>query len=278
MVGNLLLAPISVLVIMYFVNQPQLGQFRANSGRNLVLGITVLFSLALVVMGCGVVPMSASSRTDVVRDIEAGGVVAVIRLTDAEQMRAVAEALLEGGVRALEVTMTVPRAVTLIEELATSLPPDVIVGAGTVLDPETARQVILAGADSSRARVQARGDRDVPSLRHRGHARVLHAHGDSGGLGSGADIVKVFRRPHSGLALQGRARPAAAGAPHAHRRRDARERGEWIRSGAVAIGVGTALVDRKAVAERRFDAITASARHFVGSGQDGAGLTAAGCR
>ena len=51
MVGNLLLAPISVLVIMYFVNQPQLGSFRANTGRNVVLGITVLFSLALVVNG-----------------------------------------------------------------------------------------------------------------------------------------------------------------------------------------------------------------------------------
>jgi Mn2+/Fe2+ NRAMP family transporter len=51
MVGNLLIAPVSVLVIMYFVNQPRLGGFRANLGRNVVLGITVLFSLALVIHG-----------------------------------------------------------------------------------------------------------------------------------------------------------------------------------------------------------------------------------
>jgi hypothetical protein len=51
MVGNLLLAPVSVLIIMYFVNQARLGEFRANTGRNVVLGITVLFSLALVING-----------------------------------------------------------------------------------------------------------------------------------------------------------------------------------------------------------------------------------
>jgi manganese transport protein len=51
MVGNLILAPIAVLVIMYFVNQPQLGAFRAGVGRNLVLGLTVLFALALVLNG-----------------------------------------------------------------------------------------------------------------------------------------------------------------------------------------------------------------------------------
>jgi Mn2+/Fe2+ NRAMP family transporter len=53
MVGNLVLAPVAVLVIMYFVNQRQLGEFKANTGRNLVLGLTVLFSLALVLNGLG---------------------------------------------------------------------------------------------------------------------------------------------------------------------------------------------------------------------------------
>jgi hypothetical protein len=51
MVGNLLLAPVAVLVIMYFVNQPGLGEFRANTGRNIVLGLTALFALALVING-----------------------------------------------------------------------------------------------------------------------------------------------------------------------------------------------------------------------------------
>jgi RsiW-degrading membrane proteinase PrsW (M82 family) len=51
MVGNLILAPVAVLVIMYFVNQPRLGEFRANAGRNIVLGLTALFALALVING-----------------------------------------------------------------------------------------------------------------------------------------------------------------------------------------------------------------------------------
>ena len=85
-------------------------------------------------------------RADAVRAIADSGVVAVIRLADPSRLAAVAEALLEGGVRAIEVTMTVPRAVQLIETLAASAPSDALIGAGTVLDAETARQVILAGA------------------------------------------------------------------------------------------------------------------------------------
>ena len=61
-------------------------------------------------------------------------------------MRAVADALLEGGVRAIEVTMTVPRAVELIGELSGTVPSDVVIGAGTVLDSSTALKVIGAGA------------------------------------------------------------------------------------------------------------------------------------
>ena len=90
--------------------------------------------------------MSKASRAEVVRAIEASGVVAVIRLLDGAVGHEVALALAEGGVTALEVTMTVPGAVGLIEQLSQTLPSTVLIGAGTVLDPETARSVILAGA------------------------------------------------------------------------------------------------------------------------------------
>ena len=72
-------------------------------------------------------------RVETVRRLEGAGVVAVIRLADGAALRAVADALAAGGVRALEVTMTVPRAVALIEELTAALPAEFIVGAGTVL-------------------------------------------------------------------------------------------------------------------------------------------------
>ena len=78
------------------------------------------------------------SRTDVVRAIEASGVVAVIRLKDAGKLRSVVDALIEGGVTAMEVTMTVPGAVEVIRDLNARFGRDVLLGAGTVLSPEVA--------------------------------------------------------------------------------------------------------------------------------------------
>ena len=214
--------------------------------------------------------MSAhATRGDIVRDIEHSGVIAVIRLPDAGQLRAAADALAEGGVRVLEVTMTVPGAVRIIEELSAALPAGILVGAGTVVDAETARQVILAGARFVVSPVFR------PELIETGHVHdipvmpgcftpteILTA------WDAGADVVKVF--------------PATALGPTFFR--DVRgplpqvklmptggvtveNAGDWIRAGAVARGVGTALVDREAVRERRFGHITAQARRFVAAVQ-----------
>ena len=85
-------------------------------------------------------------RRETVRRIEELGIVAVIRLRDPGKLRAVVDAIMAGGVRALEVTMTVPGAVELIRGLAPTLPEGFLLGAGTVIDPETARAVVDAGA------------------------------------------------------------------------------------------------------------------------------------
>src|SRR3954471_9851077 len=90
--------------------------------------------------------METTGRTAVVRELETLGVVAVIRLKDPARLRAVVDALADGGVRALELTMTVPGAVELIRTLASSLPAGFLLGAGTVTDADTARAVIDAGA------------------------------------------------------------------------------------------------------------------------------------
>src|SRR5436190_11951322 len=89
---------------------------------------------------------SLDSREAVVRAIQDFGIVAVIRMKDPAKLRAVVDALADGGVRALEVTMTVPNAVALIRELAPTLPHGFLLGAGTVVDADTARAVIDAGA------------------------------------------------------------------------------------------------------------------------------------
>jgi len=91
-------------------------------------------------------PRNVPGRAEIVRTIEDCGVVAVIRMREPEKLRAVVNALADGGVRALEVTMSVPRAIDLIGELAPTMPAGFVLGAGTVLDAETARLAILAGA------------------------------------------------------------------------------------------------------------------------------------
>src|ERR1700753_2891659 len=74
------------------------------------------------------------------------GVVAVVRSPNGDVVADVAEALLAGGVEAIEITFTVPRAHQVLEQVAHRLGNKIVLGAGTVLDPETARTAILAGA------------------------------------------------------------------------------------------------------------------------------------
>src|SRR5262245_754009 len=88
----------------------------------------------------------SKNREAVTAAIEREGIVAVIRLKDPAKVQCVVEAIAEGGVRAIEVTMTVPGAIGLIADLAPKMPKGFLLGAGTVIDPDTAGKVIDAGA------------------------------------------------------------------------------------------------------------------------------------
>ena len=220
----------------------------------------------------------SGARQRVVSRLEAAGVIAVIRLADGGALRAVAEALAEGGVTALEVTMTVPRAVTLIEELAASLPATFMVGAGTVLDAETTRQVIDAGAQFvvspvfRPSVVAAAHQRDVVGIPGCfTPTEILNA------WDAGADIVKVFPATALGPGFFSDLRgplPQVRLMPTGGVTRD--NAGDWIRAGAIAIGVGTALVDRQAVADGHFERITQNARHFIEAVQHARGAAKVG--
>src|SRR4030095_7362055 len=87
-----------------------------------------------------------SARAAVIAAIEEAGVVAIIRMKEPERVRAVVDAIADGGVRALEITMTVPGAVDLIRQLAPQMPKGFLLGAGTVVDAETVMRVTEAGA------------------------------------------------------------------------------------------------------------------------------------
>jgi 2-dehydro-3-deoxyphosphogluconate aldolase / (4S)-4-hydroxy-2-oxoglutarate aldolase len=206
-----------------------------------------------------------TTRAQIVSAIEARGVVAVIRIADATMLQSVATALVDGGVTAIEVTMTVPRAVELIAELGGTLPAGAVVGAGTVLDAATARDVIAAGARFvvspifKAELIDACHGEDVPMMPGCFTPTEIYT-----AWSAGADVVKVFpstalgptffkdvRGPLPQIRLMPTGGVTAANA------------GDWIRAGAVAIGVGTALVDQATVAAERFDVLRDRARQFV---------------
>jgi 2-dehydro-3-deoxyphosphogluconate aldolase / (4S)-4-hydroxy-2-oxoglutarate aldolase len=208
-----------------------------------------------------------TSREAVVRAIQDLGVVAVIRMRDAAKLRAVVDAIAEGGVRAIEVTMTVPGAVGLIATLASSLPSDILLGAGTVTDVATARAVIDAGARFVVGPVfrpeviVACHERGVPIAPGCfSPTEILDAHE------RGADIVKVFPATALGPSYIKDLRapmPQLKLMPTGGVTLD--NAGDWIRAGAVAVGVGSALLDAKAIDDGRLDVLTGNARRIVAS-------------
>jgi len=188
-------------------------------------------------------------------------------MKDAAKLRAVVDAIADGGVQAIEVTMTVPGAVELIRGLARSLPATIVLGAGTVTDAATARAVIDAGA---RYVVSPVFRREVIAACHERDAaaapgcftptEILDAHD------CGADVIKVFPATALGPQFIKDVRaplPQVRLMPTGGVSLD--NAGDWIRAGAIAVGVGSALLDGKAIDEGRFDVLTANARRIVAS-------------
>ena len=209
------------------------------------------------------------SRSDITKQIESMGVVAVIRLKDPAKLRAVVDALADGGVRALEVTMTVPGAVDLIRGLAPTMPSGFLLGAGTVVDAATAEAVIAAGARYVVSPVfrpeviRACHAHDVPAMPGCfSPTEILAAHD------AGADIIKVFPATMLGPQYIKDVRaplPQVKLMPTGGVTID--NAGDWIRAGAVAVGIGSALVDAKAIDAGQFDAIAANARKLIANVQ-----------
>jgi 2-dehydro-3-deoxyphosphogluconate aldolase/(4S)-4-hydroxy-2-oxoglutarate aldolase len=206
-------------------------------------------------------------RQAVVAAVEEAGVVAVIRLREPEKLRAVIKAIARGGVRALEVTMTVPGAVALIRGLAPTLPEGFILGAGTVLDADTAERVIEAGAQFvvspvfRRSIIEVCHRHDVPVMPGCfTPTEILDA------WDAGADIVKIFPATALGPTFF---RDVRGPLPHVKLMPTGgvtiENAGSWIRAGAVAIGVGTALLDTKAISLGDYGALRANAEGFVRS-------------
>ena len=209
----------------------------------------------------------SGQRQAVVAEVERAGIVAIIRTKDADRVRAVFDAIAEGGVQVIEVTMSVPGAVELIGQLAARLPAGCVLGAGTVLDGETARRVIAAGA---RFVVSPVLRRDVITACHAQDVAVMPGCFSPTEIldawNAGSDIVKVFPATALGPGFIKDVRgplPQVKLMPTGGVTLD--NAGDWIRAGAVAVGVGTALLDSGAIAAGNYAQLRVNAERIVAS-------------
>jgi 2-dehydro-3-deoxyphosphogluconate aldolase/(4S)-4-hydroxy-2-oxoglutarate aldolase len=198
--------------------------------------------------------------------LKESGIVPVIRAASAEAALGMVEAVYRGGIRTAEITMTVPGAVGVLERCAREFGERLLVGAGTVLDPETARACILAGAEFL----------VTPALRV-STIEMAHRYGKAAIAGaltptevltaweSGADIVKIFPCGNVGgpayiKALKGPF-PQIEMIPTGGV--NLKTAGEFLKAGACAVAVGGELVDAASAAEGRFEVIEERARQYV---------------
>jgi len=204
-------------------------------------------------------------REEIVKTITDCGVIAVVRLSESSRLVQVAEAIKEGGVNVIEFTMTTPNALQVLEECVGQYGEEVLWGAGTVLDAETARAAILAGAQFI---VSPTTNRDSINLCHRyGKVAIpgtLTPNEILAAQEMGADMIKVFPARVFGPRYMRDVRaplPQVKLVPTGGVNLDTA--GDFIRNGAVAVCVGSALVDRRAVAEGNFARLTELARKYT---------------
>ena len=194
------------------------------------------------------------------------GIVPVVRTTSAETAIKSIEAIYRGGVRSAEITMTVPGAIKALEKIADQFGDKIMLGAGTVLDPETARICMLAGAQFF----------VTPSLNLatieicKRYSKVICAGAMTptevlAAWQAGSDVVKVFPANAVGgpkyiKALKGpfpQIQMIPTGGVNLE------TAGEFLKAGACAVAVGGELVDAKLIGQNRYDRIEELAREYL---------------
>jgi len=205
-------------------------------------------------------------KRDILNRMTAEGLIPVIRVSSAREAMEVADAIKAGGVSFIEITMSVPGAIDVIKELSQKYKDDIILGAGTILDTETGRAALLAGAQFI---VTPTLNLDLIQLAHRYSVPIVPGAMTPTEIltawNAGADMVKVFPAAQLGgpeyiKALRGPL-PHILYVPTGGV--NLQNAGAFIKAGAAALGAGGELVDKKAVAEKKFNVITENARAFL---------------
>jgi 2-dehydro-3-deoxyphosphogluconate aldolase/(4S)-4-hydroxy-2-oxoglutarate aldolase len=207
------------------------------------------------------------NREQVVKSLVDGGAVAVIRMSDPAKLIKVAEAIYKGGVTGIEITMTVPNAIRVIEDATREIGSRMNIGVGSVLNPETAQKAIDAGANYV---VSPIFKKEIVDIAHRNGVPALPGAFTpteiQTAFESGADIVKVFPADVLGMAFF---KGVLAPMPHLKLMPTGgvtlTNAGDWLRAGACAVGVGTALLDKSAIASENYQILTENAKVLMNS-------------
>ena len=206
-----------------------------------------------------------SDKREQIELIANSGVIAIVRANSSAELIDVAEAIKRGGINVIEITMTTPNALDVIKDVSKKFAGEVLAGAGSVLDPETARMAILAGAEfivaptlsfATIALCNRYGKVVIPGTFT--PTEILSA------WEAGADFVKVF--------------PASVGGPDYIKAVkaplpqvllvptggvDVDNAGDFLKAGATAVAIGGSLVNSKLISARKFDEITNTAKKLV---------------
>jgi len=206
------------------------------------------------------------SHFEILQHLLSKKVIAIVRLDSGEKLIQVAEALKKGGISVIEFTCSTPNALDMVKEASARFGEDVLLGAGTVLDTETARAAILAGAEFI---VTPTINLETITMCKRYGKPVM-----AGAMTptemmtvweAGADLIKVFPVSNIGgpnyikavLAPLPQLRLVPTGGVNVD------NAAQHLKMGAVAVAVGGNLVNKKAVANGNWDAITAEAEQLV---------------
>ena len=207
------------------------------------------------------------SRQEIISTLIESKAIAVIRLSDPGKLIRVAEAIYNGGVKGIEITMTVPDAINVIRTAVKELGSRMNIGVGSVLDAGTAQRAIDAGASYvvspifKKKIIETAHRNDVPAMPGAFTPTEIQT-----AFEAGADIIKIFPADVVGMAFF---KGVLAPMPHLKLMPTGgvtlSNAGEWLKAGACAVGVGSALLDKKAIDSGNYKILTDNALVLIES-------------
>jgi len=207
------------------------------------------------------------TKQEILNEILKVKAVAVLRVKEPGKLKKIIDAIYAGGVSAVEITMTVPNAIQLIGKMSEELDKNIVLGVGSVLNKSIAEDAIKAGAKYV-----------VSPVLKKEIIEAAHKHGVPAMPGCftpteiqtayeyGADIIKVFPADIVGMAFF---KAILAPLPHLKLMPtggvNLTNAGDWLKAGACAVGIGSALLDKKAIAEENYSVLTQNAKAIIES-------------